>query len=224
MDLERLEKEIIRDFYKWRGKLFIADQVISVLTILLFAVLRPDYLIFIIYLLAIPYLILSQRTSLLYPFAVATLISFVWIFFARNQYAYNYNFIVLWKINLFPFFAWAMGLFSSYLLYLHYEHILIRKIGRGFIKMLAFFSALYLPLLILVEDIGYNFLDIHNLAAANYSGLPFCNCLHGPAWMKLAYFLIGPLFFTICYFLRIENPHIKMYNQTKKLIREIEKI
>ena len=177
---------------------------------------------FIVYLLAIPYLILSKRTSLLYPFAISSLISFIWVFLARNYYYYNYNFVVLWKINLFPLFAWALGLFSFYLAYLHYEPFLIKKIGRGFIKMLALFSALYLPLLILVEDIGYNFLDIHNLAAANYSGLPFCNCLHGPVWLKLAYFLMGPVFFTICYFLRLENPHIEIYNRTKKLIRTIK--
>lgn len=188
------------------SKLFFADAVVIVLALLFLKFFRPDYILIVAYFLTIPYLILTKRKSQIHCLAVASAAALIWMLIARNEYGYNSNFLTVSGINLFPFLAWALGLFALYIVYSHCERSLK---PRGFTRKLLLFTALYWPMLIIVETVGYRFFNIHNLSAAAYQGLPIFGCIHAPCWMQIAYFAMGPIFFVICSVLKLKNPHSK---------------
>ncbi len=119
----------------------------------------------------------------------AVLISFVWVYLASDHYLYDNVQASFYGINLYPFFAWTLGLVFSLMLY---ERFFKRKtLFFDFI----FYFCFYCLLLILAEALFYHVFGVVNLAALNYSGLPICNCLHAVWWMKVVYFSMGPIYF-----------------------------
>jgi len=199
-------KEANYEFHKWKKQLTIADEIISLGVILLIflGVFSLDYLMIGIYFLIYPYLFLTARKNAFYHLYVSSIIALIWVVIANRHYQYGALSLTIFGLNAYPLFAWASGLFAVYILYSHWEH----KIkSNSFIKKLGFFVVIYWVLLIFVETIAYhvfNVIDIVNLA---YAGLPFCDCIHAPHWMQFAYFLMGPIYFTICELLGLENPH-----------------
>ena len=134
--------------------------------------------------------------------------SFLWMGIAKNFYKYNHNFMSILGISLFPLLGWTIGLFIVYAMF----RFIYSGKERGYLVQLLLFSIFYWLLLIAAETIGYHFFDIKNLAAASYSGIPICDCLHTPAWMKVAYFSMGPLFFFMCFFIN------SYYSKTRSLV------
>ena len=185
------------------AKLWVMDMIFLLFLSLLLAY-NTGFGIVTISILIILYLLLTGRKSLFYHFFVAFSISFIWVLIANERYGYADNNAIIFGLNIFPMFAFTVGLLGTYMIYSHFEKILKK---RSFIQKLLLFAILYWVLLIFAESIGYHVFGISNIANANYQGLPFCNCLHAPYWMQAAYFLIGPLFFSICSFLRFRNPH-----------------
>jgi len=202
------------EFHKWKKQLLIADKVISIIVVLLLGIFRPDYVVIAAFILIIPYLALTQRNILFYHLMVASAVALIWMFIAKNQYEYNQAFLTIFGINLYPLFAWAIGLFAIYTIYSHYEHILKEQ---GYVKKILLFLMFYWPLLILGETIGYHVFNIHNIITASYVGLPLCDCIHAPRWLQISYFLLGPIFFTVAYILKLENPHFKIHKKTKHI-------
>lgn len=206
-------KQVIKyEFHKWKKQLLIADKIIIILIVLFLGLVSPDYVVIAAFFLIIPYLILTQRRILFYHLVVAFLVALIWMLIAKNEYGYNQDFLTLAGVNLFPLFAWATGLFGIYVIYSHYEHILNEQ---GFVRKLLLFIAFYFPFLIGTETIAYHLFNIHNITAAAYSGLPICDCIHAPRWMQAAYLGMGPIFFTICSILKLENPHFKIVKKNK---------
>ena len=190
-----------------KKQLLILDKTLTFLLVLALFFIRPDYVATIAYVIIFPYLFFTKRTSLLKHLLVGTVMSIIFVaFIAKNEYGYTRNFSTILGINLFPLFAWPVGLFFAYLIYSHYEHLLKK---HTFLKQFLLFIAFYWPMLIIAETIGYYSLEIHNATTAMYTGLPFCNCMHAPPWMQASYFLMGPIFFALCYLLKLENPHRK---------------
>lgn len=142
-------------------------------------------------------------------FFLSLIVSFLWMIIAKDHYTYNHNFTSFMGISLFPLLGLATGLFTIYAIFtcLYYSE------KRGYFVQLLLFSIFYWSLLIATETIGYHFLNIKNLAAASYPGIPICDCLHAPIWMKIAYFSMGPLFFFICSFINL------YYSKAKKCSR-----
>ena len=206
-DIRNIKKEIKYEFHKWKKQLLIADKTITILVILFLSLFSPDYVVIAAYFLIIPYLILTQRKVLFYHLMVSSAVALIWMLIAKNEYAYNQDFLIIAGINLFPLFAWATGLFVIYVIYSHYEHIFNEQ---GFVRKLLLFIAFYFPFIIGTETIAYHLFNIHNIAAAAYPGLPICDCIHAPRWMQAAYLGMGPIFFTICSMLKLENPHFKI--------------
>lgn len=157
-------------------------------------------LLIIVYILLLFYLFLFRKVLLKY-LLVSSIVSLVWILIANNQYGYNKDVLFIFGLNTFPLFAWALGLFAVYLIYLY----VLKKFEFVGIKKGLLFVAFYWPLLILGETIGYHVFNFKNLSAAVYAGLPICNCLHAPLWMQVAYFGLGPLYFVICEFVLNEK-------------------
>ncbi len=185
-----------------RPSLLTVDALLVALVIALFGIFSADQVVIVAYLSTILYLVVTKRTNLFLHFAVASAMAAIWAFLGRSEYGYNQPFLAVGGISLFALFGWAAGLFASYLLFSHEEHIFHRK---GFLRQLGLFVAIYWPLLIVAETVAYHVFDIHNLAASAYVGLPLCDCLHAPRWMQALYFAMGPMFFAICWSLRLER-------------------
>ena len=197
------------------GKLSIVDKVFFLILFLFMWMFSPDLVIITIFLLIIPYLIITKRKPLFYQFFVAFILASIWIFIANGNYKYSNDYVVVFGINIFPMFSWTVGLFGLYLVYSHYENILNR---RSFLQKFLLFTISFWVLLIATESIAYHIFDIRNIMNIAYNGLPFCNCLHAPFWMQTAYFLIGPVFFLICS-LRLKNPYILSSNIKSHVLR-----
>lgn len=198
------EKEIKYEFHKWKKQLIIADKIIYVFVVLLLGVLRPDALMIGVYFMLYPYLFLTARKSAFYHLFISSIIALIWMIIVKNQYGYSREMMAIFGLNSFPLFAWASGLFATYLIYSHWEHIL-RK--QGWLKKMLLFVAFYWPILISVETIAYHVFNIKNLATTAYVGLPICDCIHAPRWVQISYLALGPLYFAVCELIGLENPH-----------------
>lgn len=193
----------LKKIYK---KFAFLDKFFLVMVFLLFSLLRPDYILIFVFVFLFPYLFMSKRKNALNHLYLSSLISLTWVIIARNEYGYNTKMLNIFGLNTFPLFGWATGLFGLYLIYSYYEEKL--KLDKNWQKFLLFIG-MYWPLLIIAETLGYHVFNIHNVATGVYSGLPICDCLHAPTWMKISYFSLGPIYFGLCELLGLENPHKK---------------
>ncbi len=192
-----------------RKKLFLMDVVFSLGAFSLFGIFRPDYVIIGTFFLIIPYLIFTGRKILFYHLLLSSIMAILWVVFAQDIYEYNYNFIAVNGIELFPMFSWAIGLLAVYSLYKQHRYF---PESWGFVRHLALFNAFYLVLLISVEFIAYHYFGIM-VTTSSYTGLPICDCIHAPTWMKVVYIMFGSVFFTLAYLLGLEKEHIKSWRR-----------
>ena len=179
---------------KTKRKILILDKLLIISTFLLLGLFRADLVVMVVYVLILPYVYLTNRKSeLLYLFIASTL-SVLWAYFAREQYGYNTDFINIYGYNIFPIFGWAAGLFAMRVLFKNISGFFPKDNEyRKFMK----FTIIYFVLLILAEYIAYHHLNIQNISTSQYQGLPFCDCLHAPRWMQFSYFAMGPVFFIL---------------------------
>lgn len=178
------------------------DVILVAIVLFSLGVFPPDWVVLISYLFLIGYLIHTRRTNLFQHLTVATVIALIWAVLGRGEYGYNQTFLSVFGVNFFPLFGWAAGLFAAYLLFSHQEQ---KHHAKGFQHQMAVFVAIFWPLLIFAETIAYHAFNIRNIAAADYPGLPICDCMHAPPYMQAVYFLMGPLYFMICWKLRLER-------------------
>ena len=187
-------------------KILIFDKLLIILAVLLLGVFKPDIVLIVFYFILIIYLLITARKLLLFNLIISSLLSLIWMLISKNEYSYNQDFLIIMGFNIFPFFAFSLGLFAVYLIYSHYQYLIK---GNSYLKRLLLIIIIYFPLLIIVETIAYHLFNIRNLASSMYSGLPFCDCLHANRYMQISYFLMGPLFFTFCYILKINNINLQ---------------
>jgi len=193
-------------------RFIIADYVFFLLIFILMGILRPDLIMISAYGLLFIYLFITRRKFAFYHLGVASFISLIWVLFANSEYGYNQKMLTLFGLNTYPLFAWATGLFVSYLIYAHWQEILQYK---TFWKKLLLYAIFYWPILIFVETTAYHFLNVLNVAASSYPGLPFCDCIHAPRWMQTVYFILGPLYFSLCSLLGLEHKPFKKKKSRK---------
>lgn len=192
------------EFHKWKKQLLVADIAIASIIVILFGIPRPDFVMIGVYFLLYPYLLLTQRRTAVYHLFLASAMAVTWLSIAKEQYGYNQDLLTIFGLNAYPLFAVAIGLFGAYMVYSHFEH---RFKKSGFIKKVAFFLALYWPVLIIVETLAYHVFGIANVSTGAYPGLPLCDCMHAPRWMQISYFSLGPIFFGLVKLFRLQNPH-----------------
>lgn len=202
--IKKIKKEVAYEFHKWREQLIVADKAIYIIVVILLGVFRPDFLMIAVYFMLYPYFFLTQRKLAFKHLFVASAVAIIWMLIANNQYGYNIKMVSLLGIHLFPLFAWAIGLFGGYIMYSHWEHVLK---DQSRLKKMLLFLAFYWPILIVVETLAYHVFIIRNIAASAYVGLPLCDCIHAPRWMQFSYLALGPIYFGICEFIGLENPH-----------------
>jgi hypothetical protein len=202
--IKKVKEKVIKKYHQWKPYIIRLDVLLIGLSLALLGIARPDLVVISAFFLIIPYLLMTKRALLFYNMIIAFAVALAWMLIANSKYSYNQQFITVAGINLFPLFAWASGIWACYLLYAHYEH---RIKHPTFFKRIALYTAFYWPTLILADTLGYHAFNIKNLAAASYSGLPLCNCIHAAPWMQASYFIIGLVFFTTCFLLGLECPH-----------------
>jgi hypothetical protein len=188
------------------------DKIVIIIGLCLFLFLRPDIVVILLFILLPFYLWLTKRKILFYHLLVSITVSLFWAVLAQHNYSYNIKMISIIGINLFPFLAWGLGMLGVYMVYSHYEHKLKTQ---TVLKKLALFTAFYWPMLLIAETLGRHVFGIKNMGDL-YSGLPICNCMHGPWWLKVAYFSLGIIFFITCVILKLENPHKEEHGQTSQ--------
>jgi len=193
------------EFRRWDKRLFLLDSIIAIVAFFLFGIFRPDYVVIVVYFSVVPYLIITHRIILFYHLAISSAVALFWVVLAQDFYNYNYDFSTIAGLNSFSLFSWAIGLFATYTLYRQHRYFPKEWI---FMKHLFIFTIFYWTLLILTETAAYHLFNIQIITAI-YSGLPICDCLHAPLWIKATYFIIGPVFFTACYLFGLENPHAR---------------
>ncbi len=184
----------------------VADKTISALAILSlnFSMIRADFMIIGLYLMLFPYLWLTRRRHAIAHLILASVLACCYLFIAHEQYGYNRELLVIGDYNIYPLFAWAVGLFGVYLMYAHWVPA-FRKLAP--LKRMVFFTVLYWSLLFLSEILAYHYFNFRNVATARYSGLPYLDCIHVPDWMKAFYILNGPAYFLVCELFRLPCPH-----------------
>jgi hypothetical protein len=126
---------------------------------------------------------------------LAALISAIWVSIA-GIYNYKDTNIVIFGFNLYPFFAWTVGLV---ILKAAYE-----KLGK--LKHLKA-TVLYIVLLLLLEFIGYNYMGIQ--LNSNYPGLFGLPLMHAPWYSQVYYLTIGPIYLLLMILLDKNNSNKK---------------
>jgi len=157
------------------------------------SLLRLDIILIIIYIATFFYFVYRKNDLKLKEMLIASLVSVVWILISNKQYGYNQNFITVLGYQVFPVIAWSLGLFISIHLFSLSKTL---KRQSFYLKFLAF-VLLYWIALIAIETVGYHYLFVHNNATAQYSGLPYCDCMHAPHWMQISYFSLGIIYYLI---------------------------
>lgn len=175
--------------------LFISDMTFLLAILSLLIAIRPDIVAILGFISVIPYLIITRRPYLRLHLLIALIVSSVWMLIAMKEYSYNQDMLSFYGISLFPLFGWTAGLFTSYLIFIHLKKHL--KTSNIYTRS-SLYLAIYWPILLVLEFVGYHYLNVHNVAASKFSGLPFLDAMHAAPWMQLAYFMLGPIFFILC--------------------------
>lgn len=170
------------------------DILFLVIALLLLMFFQSSILLIAIYLSIYPYLLLTGRKNSIKYLLISSGVALIWVLIAKNQYGYNREMLTLFKLNLFPLFAWASGLFGTFLIF------------SSFSKKIRYFAIFYWFVLILAETVAYHFFNIKNLATAQYEGLPICDCMHAPLWMQMSYFSMGLIYFGVCKLIQQFSP------------------
>ncbi len=101
------------------------------------------------------------------PALFALSIAGLWAYAARDMYSYNYNFISLGEVNIYPLVMWTLGLIAGYWMI---ERLLaVAKLHRPATRLLAV-VLFYAVGMVIVETVGYHLLGVHNLGTSSYAG------------------------------------------------------
>jgi hypothetical protein len=206
--------EIIKSFLQ-RYLFMIFDIIIVLIIIAGISVFqdKADIVLIVFWFIIAIYTVYLRRFNSFFHLAISTCIAFIWVFIARDNYGYNYNYMTLAGMNLLPVMAWALGMTGALEIF---SNFIIRR------KMIRFltFSLAFGVLLIIVETYAFHIINIRDIASGNSVGLPFCNCIHAPWWMRIVYFSMAPGYYAIT---SIVDEYINSYLAAKNLQRTTER-
>ncbi|MDN5819743.1 MAG: hypothetical protein L0H38_03250 [bacterium] len=164
--------------------------------------MSKEFILIILFVATVIVLEFVRKRNLLKHLLVAAFFGCIWMIISHAEYNYNSAVTTIFGVNLFSLFAWIMGLFAGYLLFRVLRRAL--KVNKWW-KQFLLFTAMYIPVLLVAETLGYHFFGIVNIATVAYPGLAICDCLHAPAWMVASYILMGPAYFATCLLVGLES-------------------
>lgn len=174
--------------------LILFDSIFVIVVILFIWVLKKhvEIAFFSTFIMALLFFVLKRKKVQLRNISIAFGIALIWNIIGRSYYAYNYNFKSFLGISFLPLFAWTLGLFALYLFYSFHVGFFNLKVG---LQKFIFYVFLYWFFLIVMETIAFHVIGIRDVATSQYKGLPVCNCIHAPLFMKFVYFSLGIVYF-----------------------------
>lgn len=162
-------------------------EFFGILMVILFKE-HADVVLLSVWIFIVGYVWWMRRYSVLLHQAMATAFAFGWVFFARDYYGYEYDYLSVFGLNTLPLMAWtlsllALGEWCNSLNLKKKEYRLII-----FVPLFWFF-------LILFETVAYHVLGLRNTPTSGFAGIPYFECIHAPFWMKVCYFGMGPVYY-----------------------------
>lgn len=179
-----------RNLLKSRLFLIIGDLIILTVIIAGISIFagHADIVLLSAWILIFVYALTTKRFLTIIHLLLSSIIALFWVYFARENYGYNHFYITIAGMNILPILAWSLGLIGVSEIFNHF------KSKRPFLNLLLFIP-LFWVLLLLIETYAFHVIEIRDIMSGNSLGLPFCNCLHAPWWMRIAYFTMGPLYY-----------------------------
>jgi len=177
-------------FQKSRTILVIGDFVILsgiIAGLSLFAG-HADLVLLASWIIIVSYTLIIKRYMSAIHLVISTFIAIAWVYFAQANYGYNHQYITVAGMNILPLLAWALGLIGVSEIFNHF----ITK--RKLLNFILFIPVFWI-MLILIETYAFHVIEIRDTMSGNSIGLPFCNCIHAPWWMRIVYFTLGPVYF-----------------------------
>jgi hypothetical protein len=175
-----------------RERFFVPDLLIVISVLLFFAVFRNwgDLVLMVSWVLVLGYLMLLKRFESVLHLLLATLISTLWVHFAKDYYSYQHDFVKIFGMNSIPLMAWSLTLYGLHQVCNNY------KFRHKTFNFVLFFLV-FLVFGIAFETVAYHVLGIRNTVTASFPGLPICDCVHAPGWMQMVYFSLGPVYYLV---------------------------
>ena len=170
----------------------ISDLIILMLVIAGISLFQDhaDVVLLISWFLIATYIASFRRYKSFSHLMISTFIAILWVYLARNHYDYNLTYYKVAGMNLLAVVSWALGLMGILEIFNHFVF------KREIIRFLTFVLIFWI-VLILIETYAFHVIVIRNTATGSTTGLPFCNCIHAPWWMRLVYSAMGPVFYGI---------------------------
>ncbi len=151
---------------------------------------HADLVLLVFWFVVVLYSVLFKRLKSIVHLILSTIIALLWVFIAKDNYGYNHAYFTIAGMNLLPIMAWSLGMIGVSEIYNHFS---FRKRFYNFIA----FIPIFWTLLILIEVYAFHVIEIRDIQSGNTIGLPFCNCIHAPGWMRVVYFTMGPVYYGI---------------------------
>jgi hypothetical protein len=173
-----------------KQRLLISDLVVAFIILLVFSIFRSyaDLVLAYSWIFILLYVLVTKRILALTHLIIATLVAIVWLNYAKEYYGYSYAYHKILGMNLLPLMAWTLSLFG---LSEVFNYLTLSKKRYRFLLFIPVFWIF----LITFETIAYHVLEIRNTTTGSFVGLPYCNCIHAPTWMKVVYFSMGPAYY-----------------------------
>ena len=140
-------------------------------------------------------------------------------FLAQENYGYNHAYIIISGMNILPILSWSLGLIGVSEIFNHF------RTKRRLINFMLFIPLFWI-LLVLIETYAFHVIEIRDTMSGNTIGLPFCNCIHAPWWMRIVYFTMGPAYYGLTI---LVDPLIEKYftsttswNKTQEWLQQIQ--
>ena len=189
-----------------KQRLLLSDLAIAFVILLMFSIFKghADLVLAYSWLFILAYLLVIRRILALTHLIIATLVAIIWLNYAKDYYGYMFVYHKILGMNLLPLMAWALSLFG---LSEVFNYLTLTKKRYRFLLFIPIFWVF----LITFETVAYHILEIRNTTTGSFVGLPFCDCIHAPTWMKVVYFSMGPVYYGAT--LRADNFIAKLKNR-----------
>ena len=170
--------------------MLLSDLTIAFCILLSFSIFKgnADLVLAYSWIFILLYVLVTARILALMHLIIATLVATIWLNYAKDYYGYMYAYHKILGMNLLPLMAWALSLFG---LSEVFNYLTMSKKRYRFLLFIPVFWIF----LITFETIAYHVLEIRNTTTGSFVGLPYCNCIHAPTWMKVVYFAMGPVYY-----------------------------
>lgn len=180
----------IASVLKSKSYVMIVDMIILSGIIIFMSIFsgQADIVLLFSWVIIFVYTLITRRYISLLHLLLSTIIAIIWVYIAQGNYGYNHKYMIIAGMNTLPVLAWSLGLIGVSEIFNHF------RTKRKILNFVLFIPVFWI-LLILIETYAFHVIVIRDTMSGNSFGLPFCNCIHAPWWMRIVYFTLGPAYY-----------------------------